>query len=178
MSEKWLPVKGYEGHYEVSDKGRIKVVKRRIESSRGDGYSYSWKEKILKPTRLPNGYVRVCLYKDKSRKFLCVHRLVAIAFLPNPENKPQVNHKNGNREDNRLENLEWATSSENLYHKYRVLGCKGKCVTQTPVRCVETGEIFESQLSAAKIKGLSQGNIAHALRGQAHTCGGFHWQYI
>lgn len=177
MIEEWLPVNGYEGHYEVSNLGNVRVVKKQIQSKRGDGYVYNWAQKTLRPTKTGNGYLRVCLYKSGRKEYLGIHRLVAEAFIHNPENKTQVNHKNGVRDDNKVENLEWATPSENLKHKYRVLGCK-PVTRKEKVVCVETGEVYESETMAAKMNGLSQGNIAHVLAGTAHTCGGFHWKKI
>ncbi len=108
--EQWRPVVGYEGCYEVSDAGRIRNQRR--------------KGSILKPVKHENGYTFVMLSKNGAKKINSIHRIVAEAFIPNPENKPQVNHKNGIRNDNRLENLEWVTCSENAIHSFRVLGRK------------------------------------------------------
>lgn len=105
-TEQWKPVKDYESLYEVSTHGRI----RSFHTGRGGG--------ILKPFPR-NGYLFICLCKEgEKRKNFAIHRLVATAFIPNSENKEQVNHMNCNRADNRLENLEWATCSENNLHAY------------------------------------------------------------
>ena len=109
--ENWLPVQGFEGLYEVSDQGRVRSLKRATTSG-----------KILKPMTLWNGYQKVCLCKGNKKATKVVHRLVAIAFIDNPDNKPEVNHKNGVRDDNRAANLEWVTRSENELHAYAVLG--------------------------------------------------------
>ena len=82
------------------------------------------KEKILKPYKGSSGYEHIILYKEKSKKTFDLHRLVASSFIPNPENKKEVNHKNGIKTDNRVKNLEWVTRSENLIHRRRVLGMK------------------------------------------------------
>jgi transposase len=105
MKEVWLPIEGYENLYQVSSKGRIRSLHTTM---RVPGY-------IKKPT-VVNRYHRTNLSKDKKGKSYLVHRLVAQAFLPNPDNKPYVNHKNGNPSDNRLENLEWCTPLENMSH--------------------------------------------------------------
>lgn len=163
MKEQWKSIKGYAG-YEVSNLGNVRTRK----------YGRKRNLVLLKTNQ---GYHRVCLYRDDGRDFVSVHRLVAEAFIPNPGNKPQVNHKNGIRTDNDARNLEWTTASENLFHKYRVLGAKTN-PPKKPIICVETGEVYDSETAAANDKGLSQGNIAHVLTGVAHTCGGYHWQYV
>ena len=99
--EEWRAVKGYEGIYQISSLGRIRNFYGRI----------------LKPETARNGYKRITLW---DRKKYQIHRLVAIAFIPNPENKETVNHKNGVKTDNRVENLEWNTWSENSKHAYAI----------------------------------------------------------
>lgn len=99
----WKPVVGYEGLYEVSNHGQVKNVKT---------------QKVLSP-RNSTRYPLVALFDKGKRKDFKVHRLVAKSFLPNPENKPQVNHKDGNKSNNHLLNLEWCTNSENQKHAYQ-----------------------------------------------------------
>lgn len=108
IGEIWKWVKGYEGLYQISNYGRAKTFPRK-----GTGN----KIKILKP-RLKEGYLQFSFSKDDQQKLFAVHRLVAEAFIPNPENKVQVNHKFGNKFDNYYENLEWITSLENQKHAY------------------------------------------------------------
>lgn len=109
--EIFIPVKGAEGYYEVSNTGKV----RSVSGGRRKGVE-------LKQSTLPRGYKRVSLVKDGDKTNASIHRLVAEAFLSNPENKPCVNHIDGNPANNRLENLEWCTYSENELHSHHVLG--------------------------------------------------------
>ena len=112
--EIWLSIEGYEGLYEVSHLGRVRSVDRKVEYS--DGRVVTKKGKILSISAGANGYENVRLYKDKKAKNHSVHRLVAGAFVPNPDGKPQVNHKDRNPLNNDFENLEWVTHEENAKH--------------------------------------------------------------
>lgn len=100
--EIWKPIPDYDG-YEISNFGRVKSFKRYPQG------------KILKPALFSN-YLRVTLFKDDERRYISVHRLVTLTFIPNLDNKPQVNHKDNNRFNNYVGNLEWVTSSENTQH--------------------------------------------------------------
>ena len=102
-TEIWKPIKGYEGLYEVSDQGRVKSL----------NYLHTGQERILSQNKTPDDYLQVMLYKNSEQKKLLVHRLVAEAFVPNPENKPTVNHINEDKHDNRAVNLNWMTRKEN-----------------------------------------------------------------
>lgn len=118
--ELWVDVKGYEGHYKVSSLGRIKSVERIVRT----GQYYKERvipEKILLFRFDKDGYYRVCLCKNGEKKTLRVSRIVCMAFHPNPENKPQVNHKNGDRKCDYESNLEWMTCRENIVHSWGVL---------------------------------------------------------
>jgi hypothetical protein len=109
----WKDIEGYEGYYQISDIGEVKSLPKE--------HRYGLKtEKILKPKGDKDGYYRVSLCKNGKVKDFKIHRLVAINFIDNPINKPTVNHINGKRNDNRLENLEWATHSEQNYHLYKM----------------------------------------------------------
>lgn len=110
--EIWKDIKDYEGRYKVSSKGRVKSL----------GNDKGRKEKILKGGINTKGYRQVQLRRDKKSRYLLVSRLVCSTFLSNIENKRTVNHKDGNGRNNNLENLEWATYSENNKHAYKFLG--------------------------------------------------------
>ena len=109
MRELWKPVKGYEGFYEVSSLGRVKSLPRK----------YSPNETVMKPLYHKSGYESVDLRKpNHPKKHFLVHRLLMLSFIPNPENKTDVNHIDSDRKNNRLDNLEWVTRKENLHHAH------------------------------------------------------------
>lgn len=112
--EEWKTIEGFENCYEISNLGRVKSLQRKAKKRNGQEIII-W-EKILKPHKDTKGYLQVELKKEFKRKICVIHRLVAKAFIPNPKNKPQVNHINGIKTDNRVENLEWCSGSENVKH--------------------------------------------------------------
>lgn len=157
-SEIWKPIVGYENLYEVSNLGSVRSLERIVRCKSGNYEFQHRKEKTLKPVantnnhKKPNtSYLRVRLYKDKKWSNLFVHRLVAEAFIPNPDQKPEVNHKDGNRHNNTVENLEWTTASENTLHRiYFLRKSTGNQMELAPVQCIETGIEYRSLSEAAK----------------------------
>lgn len=114
MKEIWKDIKGYEGRYQISNLGRVKSLARERRAKNG---SIAWnKEKLLKLQLTHRGYQYVNLTIIKDSKSFPIHRLVAMAFLPNPSNKPEVNHLNGVKTDNQISNLKWTTRQENMDH--------------------------------------------------------------
>ena len=117
MEEIWKPVVGYEGLYEVSSLGRVKSLEKTISREKNGKWIQS--ERILKNSHQGNGYLATTIYKNGKPKRINIHRLVCISFIPNTNKKPCVNHKNGIKSDNRPENLEWVTFSENTFHAFK-----------------------------------------------------------
>lgn len=167
MEEKWRDIAGYEGLYQISNLGRVKSL----------NYARQHKSSIKSLQVKSNGYVKVDLKHNGKLSSMNVHRLVAKAFIPNPGNKSDVNHIDGNKENNRLDNLEWATRSENMYHCKKVLG-KNAGRAPIPVVCVETGIEYPDMYAAAKaVKGRPAG-IKAAVDGVYHTSAGYHWKKL
>lgn len=167
--EEWRDIKGYEGFYQVSSLGKVKTLANNCFKSS--------KPKEMRLVTTPLGYKRVKLCKRGEHKTCSVHRLVAMAFLPNPENKPEVNHIDGNPSNNAVDNLEWVTSRENILHSYAKLGKKAPNCRR--VRCLETGVVYPSTAEAGRVLGLNCMHIAGCCRGDygRHQVKGTHWEW-
>jgi hypothetical protein len=158
--ELWRDIPGWEGLYQVSNLGGIR----------------NWKGDLLKPFLSRNGYLVATLYRNGQKTRTGVHRLIASAFIPNPEGKEQTNHKNGIKTDNRVENLEWATCSENNLHRRRVLhGGGGR--KERPVVCLTTGERFRSITEASRRTGSDLCRILVCCQGKRKHTNGLAWAY-
>lgn len=167
--EIWKDIAGYEGLYQVSNLGRIKSL----------NYKHTSRERILKTKKNRSGYVVVNLNQAGKRKTYSIHRLVAQAFIDNPQNLPMVNHRDENKQNNIVSNLEWCTSKYNTNY--------GTCIerrakkTSKPVIGIDkvTGLIvkFPSAHEASRQTGIDQGYITNCLKGRYKTAGGFYWYY-
>ena len=185
MNEEWKDIKGYEGRYQVSNLGRVKSL----------NYNHTKKEKILKLKPNRKGYFEVFLYKNGERRAFKVHRLVALHFIPNPNNYPQVNHKDENKQSNCVDNLEWCTNKYNMNYGTRSKraseSMKGKYEgSKNPqarkVQCVTTGKKFNCIKEASEYYYIkSFNNITHCCQGKYKYCGKhpvtgeeLKWKYI
>lgn len=203
-TEIWKDITGYEGYYQVSNKGRVKSLDRYIiyTSKHNRQIRQRINGRILYQG-ICKGYKAVKLSKNHIQTNYSVHRLVSEAFIANPENKPEVNHKNGNKKDNRVVNLEWVTASENQQHSYKFLGrCGGmlgkhqtiaakeklsryrkenaeqlNAFSRKKVRCIELNKVFTGICKAARETGVAN-HIAACCNGTRKTCGGYHWEYV
>lgn len=169
MKEIWKDVIGYEGYYQISNMDRIRSLKKVTKRSKLFGL-----ERIINPTkRKEDGYMVVAFYiNGKPSSPQRVHRVVSKVFIPNPENKREVNHKNGVKSDNRVENLEWCTSSENKLHSYAnkiripIIGKKG--IDNPNSKLIlnnDTGIYYESIIEAAFSYGISRASLSKYLTG-------------
>jgi len=177
MKEIWKDIAGYEGLYQVSNHGNIRSHKRRPNT-------------LLKQSPTNCGYMKVELYKNANGKMYYVHRLVAQAFLPNPQGKSEINHIDGIKTNNNVSNLEWASRSENQLHainqglrepspmtgRFGALNHNSKAVIQKDL----DGNViakWDSIASASKAVMCSPSFISNCLQGRKKTAKGFKWEY-
>lgn len=175
MEEIWKDVVGYEGLYQVSNLGNIKSL----------NYNRTGEERILKPRTDKDGYLQVNLYNNKKLKTFKIHRLVAKAFIPNPDNKPEVNHKDEDKTNNCLTNLEWMTRLENNnYGTHNERSSKSRinhqAISKSVIQYSLKGEFIRKWQSAMQIErdlGFSQSHISECCKGKRKSAYGYIWTY-
>lgn len=190
--EVWKDIDGFDGIYEVSSLGRIRS-NTRPDSIYKDGRVYSSIKptKILKNVLKTTGYEQVFLHLKPKAKLCLVHRLVAKAFIPNPENKPQVNHIDGNKSNNNVSNLEWVTPSENGLHAYSVLKIipstlgkfgkdspKARAVIQYDAKTGKCVGLWDCASDAVRKYGFDSGGITRCCQGKLYSHKGYIWRYV
>ncbi len=182
IQEIWRPVKDYEGLYEISSLGRIRSLSKSFALFHG-GISVT-KGRLLKTVNR-GGYLIIvlCNKGTENRKTKSINRLVAESFIPNPENKSEVNHKDGDRLNNCIENLEWNTKSENIQHSYKVLKRKASGIggrnLELPILQVSPDGFVLNEFNSIAIAGrklkISRHAIGLCIKGRRKQAGGYLW---
>lgn len=173
MEEIWKDIKNYEGFYQVSNLGNVRSLDRYVNYKK-IGKQYI-KGKNLKPNNV-SGYYQVLLMNNGKKAYKKVHRLVAETFIPNPDNKPQVNHIDGNKLNNNVENLEWNTVSENILHSFYVLKNHIKKV----YRYTKSGEYIDCYPTikeAGEKLNVRVEDISKCCHHKRKSAGGYMWSF-
>lgn len=172
MQEIWKDVYNYEGYYQVSNLGRVRSLDRIIPR----GYKQTnLKGKILNLNKNNSGYLYVNLCVNNIRNKVLVHRLVAQMFIPNPLKLNCVNHKDENKLNNSVVNLEWCDYKYN--NNYGTFKQRVSIGNSKPIRCVELNLIFESQTKASKHFNIKSSAISFCCYNHKNTAGGYHWEF-
>ena len=173
--KEWKDIEGFEGLYQISNSGEVKSVERLKRNNLG---FQTVNERIRKLSKDKDGYLQICLSKNSRHYIKKIHRLVAEAFIPNPNNLPVINHKNEDKQDNRVENLEWCTIKYNTNYGN---GIRKMAITQgRPVIQLNNGNVVEefySTQEASRQTGVPQANIYKVCVGERKTAGGYEWRF-
>lgn len=185
MVETWKDVKGYEGIYQVSDLGNVRSLDRFITNTNGVGFR-KIKGVCLKLTTNNSGYKCITLHKKGIIKTVTVHRLMALHFIPNPDNLTDINHKDENKSNNTISNLEWVSHEYNMNYGERnkkaskkLKGTRtfGDAGNATQVICIDTGKVFDSITRASLLCNCNASGISQCCRKISKTCGSYRWMY-
>ena len=178
MEEIWKDIEGYEGYYQVSNLGRVKSLERTINHKTCYGGLYHIKERILKLKIEKDGYFRIGLKKGKIKKYYRVNRLVAQAFIPNPNNYPIVNHKDENPLNNNVDNLEWCTQKYNVNYGNGISKRKKKISIKINQYDLD-GNFIKTWGSIKDAARYYNGNtkICQCCKGKVKTAAGYKWKY-
>lgn len=181
MNEIFVSVKGYEGIYEVSNLGKVRSLSKYINAGNGNPLRL-FKGKILKQYKNKKGYPIVTLCNKGQRKTISVHRLVAMTFIPNPDNLPQVNHKDEDKYNNCVDNLEWCTNEYNAHYGTHYERAS-KANINNPKRSIKVyqytvdGQFVKEYPSIMEAKRCGFIKAGECCRGQRKTCGGYCWSF-
>lgn len=176
--EEWKDIVGYEGLYQISTLGNVRSYDRIVNCR--NGHTRTIKGKVLATTRSGGGYLKVMLTKDSVAKNHRIHRLVAMAFIPNPDNLPDVNHIDEDKTNNKVSNLEWCSRSYNNHYSLiteRLNEAKKISVKQLSLDG-EVVNIWNGVRDAARALGMkTHRHISDCCKGKAKTCYGYKWEY-
>lgn len=177
MKEIWKDINEFNGLYQISNFGRVKSLSRWHKNNSNTGYMS--KEKIIKPRINRDGYLQVCLYKEGKSYTRNVHILVAKAFIPNPLNLPQVNHKNENKLDAKVNNLEWCTRKYNMNYGTRTIRSAQKR-SKRVFQYTKDGRLVKEwpSLQSCNEFGFNFKNISACCKGKRKTHKGYKWSYF
>lgn len=178
MREIWKDIQGYEGLYQVSNHGRVKSLGRIIsKNKRGERFM---PERILVPCLNSSGYYLVSLGDGRTRNSVYIHRIVANAFISNPNNLPEVNHKDENKANNASDNLEWCDRKYNANYGTVARRCAEANYKPVEMIRISTGVTvrrFSSAVDAELVTGICRNSISRACHGKYKTAGGYKWRF-
>lgn len=173
MKEIWKDIKDYEGLYQVSNWGRVKSLRRLITNQYNSFYI---EEKILKPQKNRYGYLYVNLYKNGIMKHITIHKLVAETFISNRNNLPCINHKDENKTNNVVTNLEWCNYSYNNYYGTRTKRAVEK-LSKIVLQYDLNGNFIKEWKSVTECRRNGFKHVDDVCRGERKSCGGYIWKY-